>query len=114
MSAQWTPETEDLVAREIAYFLLQEGAAHRHDDFAQHILTALADAGWLHRVRTWYEDDPEPNVPAVSDCDHDVWLKGEGGWRHRYAKPATEPWAWADLRKNAPIIETEIPPGSPE
>jgi len=45
--AHWTDETVEMVAREIAYFRLQEGAAHRHDDFAQRILTALADAGLL-------------------------------------------------------------------
>ncbi len=44
---RWTAKTHNHAAREIGYFLLQEGATTRVDDFADHILAALAEAGLL-------------------------------------------------------------------
>ena len=48
--ARWNTQTRDRTSREIGYFLQQEGATTRTDEFAEHVLTALADAGLLrHR-----------------------------------------------------------------
>jgi hypothetical protein len=44
---RWTDETAAALVRELGYFLIQEGALHRFDDFAAHVLDALADLGVL-------------------------------------------------------------------
>ncbi len=44
---RWTPETAAALRRELGLFLIQEGALHRFEDFAEHILDALAGLGVL-------------------------------------------------------------------
>lgn len=117
MTARWTDETARLVADAmLAELNAWDGEP---DDRAigmavtRAVLSALADAGLLSRARTWHEDDPEPDVPAIRDCDHDVWVKVAGGWQHLSDRNGVNLWPWTALREYAPIVETEIPPGSP-
>lgn len=73
---------------------------------AEVTLTALADAGWLSRVRTWHEGDPEPiDVTAVLDTDNDLWKKVEGGWRSTEMALSSRPFSWTYITEYAPLTE---------
>jgi hypothetical protein len=115
---RWSDETLTVVARAICksdsadvdrYDGCMSQGMHRMD--AAVVLTALADAGMLCRVRTWNKDDPEPDVPAVRDKDDDVWLRVDGGWRHSagWRDEPVPPVPWTSVAKYAPIVATEVP-----